>query len=39
MPFSIISVQPVNVACPCLEPMVSITYKEHFATKKVEVRV
>jgi hypothetical protein len=39
MPVSVISVQPVNVASPSLEPMVSIIYEEHFATKKVEVRV
>ena len=39
MPIPIISVLLVNVASPSLETMVSITYEEHFATKKAEVRV
>jgi hypothetical protein len=34
MPLQVISVQPVNVACPCLEAMVPITDEEHMTTKR-----
>jgi hypothetical protein len=35
MPLSIILVQPVDVICPSLEPMVFIANKEHLTRKEV----
>ena len=33
VPLSVIIMKPLNVACPCLELVVSIAYKEHTITK------
>ena len=35
MPLSIILIQPVDVICPSLEPMVSIANKEYLTRKDV----
>jgi hypothetical protein len=29
VPLFVITMKPLNLACPCLEPVVSIAYKEH----------
>jgi hypothetical protein len=34
VPLSVISVQPINVACPCLEAIVPITDEEHTTIKR-----
>jgi hypothetical protein len=39
MPLSVITIEPVNVPCPCLEAVVPITDKKHAATQEAQVRV
>jgi hypothetical protein len=39
MPLSVISMELVNVSCPCLEPVVPIADKKHAATQEAQVRV
>jgi hypothetical protein len=39
MPLSVISKEPINVPCPCLEPVVPIADKEHAAIQEAQVRV
>jgi hypothetical protein len=29
VPLSVVTMKPLNLACTCLEPVVSIAYKEH----------
>jgi hypothetical protein len=39
MPLLVITMEPVNVPCPCLEAVVPITDKNHAATQEAQVRV
>ena len=39
VPLSVITMKPLNVAYPCLEPMVPIANKKHTTTKKLKMRV
>jgi hypothetical protein len=39
MPLSVITMEPVNISCPCLEAVVPIADKKHTATQEAQVRV
>jgi hypothetical protein len=39
VPLSIITMKPLNVAYPCLEPVVPIANKKHTTIRELKVRV
>jgi hypothetical protein len=39
MPLSVITMEPVNVPCPCLEAVVPIADKKHAAIQEGQVRI
>jgi hypothetical protein len=39
MPLLVITMEPVNVPCPCLKAVVPIADKKHAATQEAQVRV
>jgi hypothetical protein len=39
MPLLVVTMEPINIPCPCLEAVVPIVDKKHAATQEAQVRV